>query len=64
MQQIGFEVSSHSDDSLETVKQSKKIEKLAAKNDLLDKKINKQSINQIHRTKGGHDFIKLSARKL
>jgi len=64
MQQIGFEVSSHSDDSLETVKQSRKIEKLAAKNDLLDKKINKQSINQIHRTKGGHDFIKLSARKL
>jgi 2-polyprenyl-3-methyl-5-hydroxy-6-metoxy-1,4-benzoquinol methylase len=64
LEKVGFEVVSHADSRLETFKQSRRIEKLAAKNTSNDLKINKRNKNELQRSEGGHDFIKLCARKL
>jgi len=64
LEKVGFEVISHADSRLETFKQSERIEKLATKNTPCDFKISKRDSSKLQRTEGGHDFIKLSARKL
>ena len=63
MRQVGFEVASHADQLLETVKASQKIEALvAAKDPHAEHPANLLS-QEITRSQGGHDFIKLSGRK-
>lgn len=64
MKEAGFEVTSHADQLLETVKESRRIEiSMVGGADNSDNRVDE--VNQeISRSQGGHDFIKLSARKL
>lgn len=64
IKQVGFEVTSYADNLLETVKESKQIEKMNAPHSIHSNESVCQPNRKITRSHGGHDFIKLSARKV
>lgn len=64
IEQVGFVVTSHADKLLETVKESRRIEKMMTPYPLRSKDSVDHPKQEITRSQGGHDFIKLSARKV
>ena len=60
---VGFDVASHADDLLETVRESRRIARVARGKDASSYKFAPQPSQMMERRLGGHDFIKLSALK-